>query len=450
MANDVILGNVRQNKLLIIAPPASAKSTWNSLIRTTFHLGNHPDESLLFFTSSDPMAKIFHSPVEAALRENEKHRWTFPDQRCRPSKRGWSSDGLYLRGVPVHQKDPSFRAVGFGATVMGARSDGNLIDDPMNQEDAQSEVEVRKAKSYVDKTVIPRLKIDKRSWMIATMTRWGEADLASHFIELAGSSGDWLYCHSPQIATNDPVPDFMGRSDGELLWPEIMHEAYIEGERRRLSIAEFNLIHQGDATGMGGDIFSDEKWFQPLPENFWSEILGQCIVLQAWDMAFSEKKTACYSVGITVAVDPQMNMYILHVARKKYLINDLEEEMVENISISRPLIVAIETDRFHQETIRVLARKILSRLMCNIQLITPKDDKISRARLPAARAQNGKVFINRNNAWWRPFVSECLGFPNTRYKDQVDAFSLVTHIAQLVEERWETEQGVSQVETAMS
>jgi len=65
----------------------------------------------------------------------------------------------------------------------------------------------------------------------------------------------------------------------------------------------------------------------------------------------------------------------------------------------------------------------MERVMCNVQLIRPQDDKTARALLPASRAQQGKVFVNKEANWYRAFVTECLGFPNTRYKDQVDAFS---------------------------
>src|SRR5436190_2003472 len=70
----VITRKVRQNKVLLLAPPNSAKSTWNSLIRTTHYLGNHPDQHLIFLTSSDDMAKTFGSSVRMTLSENERHQ----------------------------------------------------------------------------------------------------------------------------------------------------------------------------------------------------------------------------------------------------------------------------------------------------------------------------------------------------------------------------------------
>lgn len=436
VADDVINRRIPQNKVLFLAPPNSAKSTWNSLIRPTHYLGQHPDHNLLFFTSSDPQSKTFHSTVEAVLRENEKYRQIFPDRANRPDRRrGWSSDGLYLQGTPAFSKDGAYRSVGWNMSVMGARAHGIIMDDPMNQAQAQSETEQRRAKAYYDQTIVPRLQ-PQEGWLLAVMTRYHENDLASHIIRLAEESGDWLVIRTPQIATNDPEPDPLGRYTGELLWPERLDAAYVEAEQKRMSIAEFNLIHQVDPTGMGGDIFESEAWFRPLPEKFWPDVMPTCQILQFWDLAFSERKKTCYTVGITIAVDRELNIYILHLVRKRMNTNETEDEMVKVIGITRPLIVGIETDRFHQTTIIAMVKRIMARVMCNIQLIRPTDDKISRARMPAGRAQAGKVFIDKNAPWYRTFVSECLGFPLTRFKDQVDAFSgatlLVEHLGDLM------------------
>jgi predicted phage terminase large subunit-like protein len=449
VADDVINHRVPQNKVLFLAPPNTAKSTWNSLIRPTHYLGNHPDHNLLFFTSSDPMSNTFHRAIEAVFRDNEKYQKVFPDEKVRPDrKRGWSSDGLYLMGTPAISKDGAYRSVGFGASVMGARAHGIIIDDPLNQEQAKSEAEQRRAKEYSSQTVMRRLQ-PAEGWVIAVMTRFHENDLASHYIKLAEEDAGWIVIRTPLIATNDPEPDPLGRATGELLWPEFLTERFTRNVQREMSIAEFNLIYQVDPTGMGGDIFESEAWFQGLPLDFWSTIMPRCQILQFWDMAFSEKKQTCFSVGITVAVDPELNMYILHLIRKRLNTGDAEDEMVRIIRITKPLIVGIETDKFHQRVIYTLARNILDQVMCNIQLIRPEDDKIARARLPAGRAQAGKVFIDKQAPWYRTFVSECLGFPNTKYKDQVDALSGVTALVQKVDQVIRTKQR-SQVEHVMS
>lgn len=446
--DDIINRRSRQNKLLIIAPPNSAKSTYASIIRPTHYLGNHPDHHLLFFTSSDEMSKTFGSTVRLALDQNARHKAVFPDWTCAPDKkRGWSSDGLYLRGTPPSAKDPAYKAVGFNATIMGARAHGIILDDPLDQKDAVSQIEQAKAKNYYTQTIRSRLHTSE-GWMVAIMTRFHEHDLASYFIELAEQSGEWLVLRTPMLA--EESGDLLGRYPGESLWPEQYPPEFVQATQAGMSIAEFNLVYQGDPTGMGGDIFESEAWFQDLPPWFWTEIEPKTETVQAWDLAWSEKDRTCYTVGMTAAVDAQMNIYILHITRQRLTDLALENEMVRAVQLAKPRLVGIEESTFHMAATRSLVQRILGRVMCNIQLPKPDKDKITRARLPAGRAQHGKIFVDKRRPWYRSFISECLGFPNTRYKDQVDALSLLTLLVQNLGEDRRNRHGLRVVETAMS
>jgi predicted phage terminase large subunit-like protein len=112
-------------------------------------------------------------------------------------------------------------------------------------------------------------------------------------------------------------------------------------------------------------------------------------------------------------------------------------------------VIGIEESRFHQELTRAMVRRVLGQVMCNIQLVRPDADKTARAMLPAARAEAGKVFVNRDAVWYRTFMQECLGFPNTRYKDQVDAFSLAAFLVERLSEM-KSRDAVTYAETVMA
>lgn len=56
--------------------------------------------------------------------------------------------------------------------------------------------------------------------------------------------------------------------------------------------------------------------------------------------------------------------------------------------------------------------------------IKPTMDKISRAKALSVMVEKGNIlFPQSNESWWSDFKKELLGFPNTKYKDQVDAMS---------------------------
>jgi len=430
--DNVIERRVPQNKILMIAPPNCAKSTWNSLIRPCHYLGNHPDHNLIFMTSSDDMAKTFGGAIRMTLQESEKHQEVFPDPKCRPYRaRGWSGDGLYLRGTPIGAKDPAYKAVGYNMTIMGARANGVILDDVLDQKQAESEIEQIKARNYYTKTVVPRLNTQS-GWLLAVMTRFAEADLGGHFISLAENAGDWLIVHTPMEAReNDP----MGRMVGESVWPEQFPPEFIEATKKSMSIAEYDLVYQGDTAGVAGDIFTSEFYFKDLPTNYWQEIHPKCFTAQAVDLAFSKNKRTCFTVILTYAVDPEFNMYILHIDRARYHVRDSEERLLDLIRQTKPLVSVIETENFHDATIRSMVIRIMSQVMCDIRLLKPDADKVARARLPAGRAEHGFMYIQRGAPWFRTFMSELLGFPNSTYKDQVDALSLAALTVQMMEEQ---------------
>lgn len=432
VVDDVIERRVRQNKILILAPPNCAKSTWNSLIRPCFHLGQHPDQNLLFMTSNDNMAQAFGTSVRMTLQESERHAEVFPDKDCRPHRtRGWSGDGLYLRGTPLASKDPAYKAVGFGMSVMGARANGIILDDVLDQKQAESEIEQRKAINYYTKTVVPRLNTQS-GWLLAVMTRFAEGDLGGRIIKLAQESGDWLIYRTPlEAQDNDP----MGRKPGESVWPEQFPPEFIQAVKKSMTIAEYDLVYQADPTGMSGDIFTHENYFKDLPPNFWQEIYPRCFTAQAVDLAFSKNKRTCYTVILTYAVDANFNIYILHIDRARYQVRDSEERLKELIRITKPLVTVIETENFHDATIRSMVIRIMAEIMCDIRLDKPDTDKVARARLPAGRAEHGFMYADRSAPWYRPFMSEVLGFPNSTYKDQVDALSLAAVTVQRMEEQ---------------
>lgn len=446
--DQVINRDVRQNKILLLAPPNSAKSTWNSLIRTTFHLGKHPDHHLIFLTSSDGMSNTFGSSVRMTLAESERHQEVFPDTACRPHRsRGWSGDGLYLRGTPLGDKDPAYKAVGWGMTIMGARANGVILDDVLDQKTAESEGEQARARSYYDKTIVPRLNT-RDGWILAAMTRFAEGDLGGHFMKLAEESGDWLIIRTPlEAEEGDP----MGRKPGESLWPEQFPPEFIAATRRRLSIAEYELVYQANPAAIGGDVFTSERYFKDLPKNFWDEIEPTCFIGQAVDLAFSKNKRMAFTVILTYAVDPEYRMYVLNVDRARYAIRDSEERLKELIRLVKPKITAIETENFHDATIRGMVRRIISEVMANIHLEKATGDKIMRARLPAGRAEHGMLFVDHSAPWYREFIREILSFPRGQYKDQVDALSLAALTVQNMSESFmKHARRPLQVETAMS
>jgi predicted phage terminase large subunit-like protein len=420
-----------RNKLLLLAPPASAKSSWCSIALPTWYLGKYPDRTVLFFTSSDPAAVGFGNTIKILLEQAKEHKEIWPDQAGRPDKRrGWSSDGLYLKATPMSGQSPAYRAVGWGASVMGQRANLLIIDDPMNQENAESGIEQAKAKRYYDMTLGPRLQPGSGA-ALAVMTRWAEGDLASHFIEKAEQGGDWLVVPLPMVAeAGDPL----GRKPGELLWPQQYPRQFVEMQRKSMGSAAFACVYNCSTAQIAGDVFSDERWFKPLPANF-AEIRESLLVIQGVDVAFSEKDRACFTVVLTLGLNVATgDAYIINVLRDRMTVGQTEDALVSQILTFRPGVTGIEDTAFKHAVTAELVANVRRRVYANIVAVPPREmvkgrsDKVARARLPAQRAEAGLVYADKQAHWWPAFISEVLAFPRGRTNDQVDALSLAMYM----------------------
>jgi len=429
-------GELGTNRLLILAPPNTAKSTWISQIMPPWYLANHYDQSIMFLTSSDNMATQFSTSVRLTLSQNEKHKLVFPDPQARPDfKRGWSGSGLYLKGQPPVYKDPNYRASGFGASVIGGRADGIILDDPLSQADSMSETEQKNAKSLMDMTIDERLQ--PHGWMICITTRWHTNDLPAHFIEQAQQSGKWHVVKCPQIALppygENPEPDPLGREPGEVIWPERRSKQEVERTRLQMGPAVFNAVHQCDPSGLGGDVFSSEDYFKPLPPNFKEDILPRCRVSQGVDLAFSQRDRACFTTCATVAHDLKYgDIYLIGMLRERLSETQTQDALIKQILIHRPNIVGVEKAAFRAEVTQRIVQYVMSKVLVQIQGVDPIGDKVERARLPALYGSQGKSYADRQASWYPTFISEALGFPNSTFKDQVDALSLATYMLSVV------------------
>jgi len=423
----------RKRKLLLTAPPGHAKSTYVSLVLPPWYLGKHPDQNVLFYTSIGPNAANFDGTVAATFDENRRHQLVFPDLACRPNKpRGWSSDGRFLRGLPIHGKDPSYRSASYSSNILGGRAHGYIMDDVLSQEDSQSETQQAWAKNRFQGTIDTRLH--PNGWAIGIMTRWHELDLPSY---LAGLP-DWEHVNYPALTGGDtdrtaPNGDAT-YAWGRALWPDRFPESFLQ--LKRLADPDlFEAYWQGDPTTLAGSFFKGAM-FQPLPPDFdkrpptgGKSLLERLVRVQCWDLNFSSKETADYTCGITLGVDfGTMRFYVLRVARDRCEERDHDEFIGKEILLAKPHLVGILKGAFHrsgtvEDLIRRLQRTLMGRVATSIVGIEETTDKVVRARLVVPYGNQAQLYVNKAAPWYPAFLSELLGFPARANDDQVDALA---------------------------
>ena len=122
-------------RLMILSPPGSAKSTYTSIRFVTWALANEPTLSILCCSNTTELAEAFNRRRRAVCLTPEWERLS--NTTLHADDRGVSRFATAVGGASV--------AAGVGSTIVGFRSDLNVIDDPHKSfEESQSSVQLQK------------------------------------------------------------------------------------------------------------------------------------------------------------------------------------------------------------------------------------------------------------------------------------------------------------------
>lgn len=170
------------SRLMVIAPPGHAKSTVTTIAYPAWHIGRHPDHSIIGATTTGRLAEQFIDSIGEVIESDQRYHGVFPGVRP-DRKRGWSRDGLYVtRPYRPGQKDPSIAFVGAGGPIIGRRGDLMLLDDTVDEPVARSDLMFSNRVRWVKQSVRSRLKPNGKVLVAGTV--WTEDDVLNSLREL--------------------------------------------------------------------------------------------------------------------------------------------------------------------------------------------------------------------------------------------------------------------------
>src|SRR5215831_7753026 len=190
------------------------------------------------------------------------------------------------------------KAIPFGS-LMGARADRLLIDDPHPIDVVESEADRERAIMRFRESATLRLNNPKASAIIVIMQRLHQRDISGIIDELR-----LAYVHvmlpmrfEPERACVTPFGKDRRTRDGELLFPERFPLAVVERDERAMTAYAIAGQHQQRPTPRGGLIFK-RSWFALR-----GAAPGDCRRVRGWDLAASEKEKAAFTAGVRLAYD---------------------------------------------------------------------------------------------------------------------------------------------------
>ena len=446
-------GEIKNNRLLIIAPPGHAKTNWGGIAFPSWYIGHHPNNHVLSFSATSNLSTKSSVAVRDAVETSTVWKEMFPN--VKPDyRKGWSSNSWFVkRPLSPGDKDPTMFSTSVGSqAVLGARGDLLIFDDVSTQENTRTRFRREAVKEWIEQTAFSRAT--PNAAMLGIMTRWHTDDVAGYFEREHGftvivmpANGYWEHTDNPKLA----------RMDEAELWPEHLPREFLDGKKKDLGPYKYTAMFQGNPTAIEGAIFAEEH-FGPFSVDF-SEPEAQTILAthkralvppynavvtharesmplankyMVADTAYSEAESADYTVFALWGLGLDKQAYLLDIWRRRIDAVDLFDEFIAYWHYHKPDLAIIENKASGIELIQSIQRKTAIPTV----VINPSTSKEERAR-GQAHVVRGAFHIPDPEAspeWVAEFLAEHVEFPRASHDDQVDTTSMIAeHLHYMVD-----------------
>jgi predicted phage terminase large subunit-like protein len=291
--------------------------------------------------------------------------------------------------------DGGLWATSVGGAITGEGFDLIIVDDAVKSRAlAESGLEREKLVDWFRDTLTTREEPGASTIVLGA--RWTPYDL----IGVLQSEG-WHNITLPAI-----------NAKGEALCPERYPLSELLKIKERIGTYGWQSLYMGEPISKGGRVFGDTRFYDVLPTDIESLIIGL-------DLNYTKKSYADYSVAVVLA---QANgySYVLEVIREQLTAPEFFAKLAD-LRARHPY--AVFTGFFsgtERGTLDMMKERGIA-----VEVKPAVLDKFSRCQPVAAAWNAGKILLPREAPWLDAFVTEVCGFTGVRdrHDDQVDALS---------------------------
>lgn len=348
----------------------------------------------------------------------EKYASFFPEVMLRTDQDAKSDYSNTLKGARF--------STSVGARVMGTHAHVQVIDDPVDPEQALSDADRLRANNFMDN--LNTRSVDKRlTPLVLIMQRLHEDDPTAHVLK---KRKNVKHIKLPADDSWDiQPPELKKYYVGGLFDPERMGQDVLDDQRRILGSYKYAGQFGQDPRPREGGMFQ-KHWFGEV-----DAAPDGGIIVRGWDLAASKKKqgaagnTQAATSGVKIKlVNPRVEKGML-IGGTIYVMDDVNLFGTGN-QVRRAMRNTAQQDEedcihdFPQDPGQAgkdQARNLAANLHgFNVRYSLESGDKVVRADPISAQVEADNVRLVKG-AWNEDFLDEVTYFPNGR-KDRVDAF----------------------------
>lgn len=400
----------KHGRLMIFAPPGSAKSTYASVVFPSDYLGSEPNRRVILASYGDTLARKMGRRTRAIIRQS-RYQGIF--------KTGLAKDSHAANEFAL-DNGSEYIAAGILSGITGNRAHGIIIDDPVKGRADAKSVTIQNSTfdAYQDDL---KTRLIPGGWIILIQTRWDKNDLAGKILpdSWKGESGiirckdgmDWkIICLQARCETDT---DPLGRKRGEYLWEgwfDEKHWAQFES-----SPITWPSLYQQIPSPAEGRIFKPDKIqiVDAIPAGVTDWVRG-------WDLA-SISNDGDWTAGGRIGKMPDGRIIIAGMARFQYGPDERDAAIKNTASQDgKETRISLPQDPGQAGKTQVL---YMTRQLAGYTVKTSPEsgDKVTRAEPFAAQVNVGNVVMLRGD-WNQALIDEMRMF-DASPDDQIDALS---------------------------
>jgi len=399
-------------RLIISLPFRHGKSELSSIWTSIWYLMNNPTHDVMMTAYGKELSSDFGRKVRDIIIEDNDE-----------------IEGEHLLDLDVNPnstnvsrwhttKGGSMKSVGIGGAVNGRGANLFMVDDYFkNPEEAMNANTRDSIFEWFSSIALTRMAPNGSILVIAT--RWHKDDLSGRLLALPNSK--WEEIRLPVYADKD---DPIGRTEGELLWPERYSQDAIGEIQDTMSSFLFSAVMQQSPKESSSDSFKRD-WIKVIktqdttPANLEG---SQLQFERSWDLAGTEGD-GDYTVGTLLSRNTASNAVIIHDVIRVQKAPGGVQTLIESTMINDGPHVKVLIEQEPGSSGKAIADGYVSRNPgYAVKTKRSTGNKFTRMEPFFAACEHGRVSMVQAS-WNDDLLDELVAMPDGKHDDIGDTLS---------------------------